>query len=120
MEQATGYTKQPLQLIFCIGSSPLYSHLFLKYAVTNVTNYNILVDQQAHYLFGFGPNNWTEEVWIWPRWPTSDGRKEFISITFVATAMSMSRKTLFDCGALASDLPFGIVLLEDTLTFMFL
>ena len=40
-ERATGYTRQPLQLIFRIGSGPLYSHLSLQCAVTTATNYDI-------------------------------------------------------------------------------
>lgn len=37
-KQATRYTRQSLQLIFYIGSSPYYSYLFLKYIVISTTN----------------------------------------------------------------------------------
>lgn len=110
-ERATGYTRQPLQLIFCIGPRPLYSHLSLQCAVTSATNYDILVGQQALYPLGFGLDNWTEEAWIRPGWSAGDGRKEFIPVAFAAAAMTMSAETLFGCSALASDLPCGPVLL---------
>lgn len=45
MKCATGYTKEPLQLIFQVSSGPLYSHLSLRSAVTIATNYDILVGQ---------------------------------------------------------------------------
>jgi len=117
-ERAIGYTRQPLQLIFCIGPGPLYSHLSLQCAVTSATNYDILVGQQALYPLGFGLDNWTEEAWIRPGWSTGDGRKEFIPVAFAAAAMTMSAETLFGCSALASDLPCGPVLLEETFAFM--
>ena len=117
-ERATGYTRQPLQLIFCIGPGPLYSHLSLQCAVTSATNYDILVGQQALYPLGFGLDNWTEEAWIRPGWSTGDGRKEFIPVAFAAAAMTMSAETLFGCSALASDLPCGTVLLEETFAFL--
>jgi hypothetical protein len=79
--------------------------------VTGATNYNILVDKQVLYSLGFEVDNWTEEAWIRPGWSTGDGRKELIPMTSTADAM-------FGCSALASDLPCGSTLLEETYAFM--
>lgn len=65
-EQATSYNKEPLQLIFNFGCGPLYSHLSVKCVVTNATNYDLLVGQQALYPFDFGLDDWIEEAWIRP------------------------------------------------------
>ena len=40
-EHATGYTKDALQLSFHVGDGPIYSHFFVRCAVTNATNYDI-------------------------------------------------------------------------------
>ena len=109
-ERATGSTRQPLQLIFCIRAASLYSHLSLQCAVTSATNYDILVGQQALYPLGFGLDNWTKEAWIRPGWSSRDRKKEFIPMAF-ATAMTMLAETLFGCCALASHLPCGRLLL---------
>ena len=61
-EKAMGYTRSPLRLMFYVGPGPLYSHVSLQYAVTDATNYDILVGQQALYPLGFGVDNWTEEA----------------------------------------------------------
>ena len=57
IEHATSYTKEPLHLIFHFGFGPFYSHLSLKCVVTNATNYNLLLGQQALYPFDFGLDN---------------------------------------------------------------
>ena len=51
-ERGTRYTRQPLQLIFCPKSGPLYSHLSLQCALTSATDYDILVGQQVLYTLG--------------------------------------------------------------------
>ena len=61
-EKAMGYTRSPLRLMFYVGPGPLYSHVSLQCAVTDATNYDILVGQQALYPLGFGVDNWTEEA----------------------------------------------------------
>lgn len=86
--------------------------------MTTATNYDILVNQQVLYSFDFGLNNWTKEVWIKLRWSTSDRRKKFIPITFVIIFMIMLAEILFDCSAFAFDLPYGVVLLEESLAFI--
>ena len=65
-EKAMGYTRHPLQLVFSMGSGPLFSHVSLQCAVTGASNYDILVGQQALYSLGFGVDNRTEEAWIRP------------------------------------------------------
>lgn len=45
MEQAIKYTKKSLQSIFSTRFDPLYSHLSLKYVMTSITNYDILLCQ---------------------------------------------------------------------------
>jgi hypothetical protein len=47
----------------------------MKCVITNATNYDILIGQQALYPLGFGLDNWTEEAWIRPGWSSGDGRK---------------------------------------------
>ena len=89
-ERAIGYTRLPLQLIFCIGPGPLYSHLSLQCAITSATNYDILVGQEALYPLGFGLDKWTEEAWIRTGWSTGEGRKELIPVAFAAAALTMS------------------------------
>jgi hypothetical protein len=56
-ETALGYTRHPLQLMFGVGSGPLFTHVSLQCAVTGATNYDILVGQQALYPLGFGVDN---------------------------------------------------------------
>lgn len=89
MEHTIGYIKEPLRLIFHIGSTLLYLHLSLQCVLTIATNYNILIGQHAIYLLGFGLDNSTKEAWIQPRWSAGDRRKEFILLTFATGAMSM-------------------------------
>jgi hypothetical protein len=86
--------------------------------VTSATNYDILVGQQALYPLGFGVDNWTEEAWIRPGWSAGDGRKELIPVVFAASAIISSAEAMFGCSALASDLPCGSTLLEETYAFM--
>ena len=117
-ETALGYTRHPLQLMFGVGSGPLFSHVSLQCAVTAATNYDILVGQQALYPLGFGVDNWTEEAWIRPGWSAGDGRKELIPVVFAASAVTETTKAMFGCSALASDLPCGSTLLEETYAFM--
>lgn len=107
---ATSYIRQSLQLLFYIGSSPLYSYLFQKCIVTSTTNFDILVDQHAFYPFDFGLDNWTKKIWIQLEWFISNGTKEFISISFVVTAMIMLVETLFCCNALAFNLSCKVLL----------
>ena len=116
-ERATGYTKAPLRLIFNVGAWPTYTHLSMKCVVTNATNYDILVGQQALYPLGFGLDNWTEEAWIRPGWSTGDGRKVFIPVTFAATAMTMVAEAMFGCSGSVADLPCAPVLLEETMDY---
>ena len=63
VERATGYTWEPLQLCFRVKPIDPPATLLLMCAVTNVTNYDNLGGQQAHYPLGFGLDKWTEEVW---------------------------------------------------------
>jgi hypothetical protein len=56
-ERATSYTKIPLRLIFNVGAGPTYTHLSIKCIVTNATNHDILVGQQAFYPLGFDLDN---------------------------------------------------------------
>ena len=81
MGKVIGYTRHPLQLVFRVGSGPLFSHVSLQCAVTGATNYDILVGQQALYPLGFGVDNWIEEAWIQPGWFAGDSRKELIHRT---------------------------------------
>ena len=117
-ENAMGYTRHPLQLMFGVGSGPLFSHVSLQCAVTGATNYDILVGQQALYPLGFGVDNWTEEAWIRPGWSAGDGRKELIPVLFAAGAETALAEAMFGCSALVSDLPCGLTLLEETYAFM--
>ena len=117
-ETALGYTRHPLQLMFGVGSGPLFTHVSLQCAVTGATNYDILVGQQALYPLGFGVDNWTEEAWIRPGWSAGDGRKELIPVVFAASAMTSTADAMFGCSALASDLPCASTLLEETYAFM--
>ena len=101
-----------------MASGPLFFHVSLQCAVTSATNYDILVGPQALYLLGFGVDNWTEEAWIRPGWSADDGRKELILVVFAASAMTSAAAAMFRCSALASDLPCGSTLLEETYAFM--
>ena len=56
VERATCYTRKPLQLSFRMKSGDPPAPLLLRCAVTDITNYDILVYQQACYPLGFG---WT-------------------------------------------------------------
>jgi hypothetical protein len=118
-KRATGYTKTPLRLIFNVGAGPTYTHLSMKCVVTNATNYDILVGQQALYPLGFGLDNWTEEAWIRPGWSSGDSRKEFIPVAFAATSMTMVAEAMFGCSGSVADLPCALVLLEETLDYAF-
>ena len=117
-EKAMGYTRHPLRLMFGVGSGPLYSHVSLQCAVTDATNYDILVGQHALYPLGFGVDNWTEEAWIRPGWSAGDGRKALIPVVFGASAVTSPVEAMVACSALASDLPCGLTLLEETYAFM--
>ena len=106
-KRATSYTTQPLQLIFYLGSGPLYSQLSLQCAVTSASKYDILIDYQGIFSLDFGLDKWTKEAWIRTGWSTGDGTKKFTLVAFAAAAMTMSVETLFRCAALTSDLPCG-------------
>jgi hypothetical protein len=62
VERATGYTREPLLLNFRVKLGDPPAPLLLRCAVTDATNYDILVGQQALYPLGFGLDNWTEEA----------------------------------------------------------
>jgi hypothetical protein len=100
VERATGYTREPLQLSFRVklGDSP--APLLLRCAVTDATNYDILVGQQVLYPLGFGLDNWTEEAWIRPGWSAGDGRKELIPVAFAAAATIEPLSMVFGCSAI--------------------
>ena len=57
VERATGYIREPLQLSFRMKLGDPPAPLLLKCAVTNATNYNILVGQQVFFPLGFGLHN---------------------------------------------------------------
>lgn len=104
--------------MFGLGSGLFFSHVFLQCVVTGATNYDILVDDQVLYPLGFGVDNWTKEAWIRPRWSAIYGRKEFIPVVFAAIAVMSTANAIFGCSALASNLPCGSTLLEETYAFM--
>ena len=86
--------------------------------MTDVTNYNILVGEQALYPLGFGVDNWTEEAWIQLGWSAGDGRKELIPVAFAAAATIEPSSMVFGCSAMVDTLPYGSALLKESLTFM--
>lgn len=45
-------------------------------------------------------------------------KKDFILISFVATTMIMSPQIILDCSTLVSKLPYGPILLDETLVFI--
>ena len=92
--------------------------LLLRCAVTDATNYDILVGQQALYSLGFGLDNRTEEAWIRPGWLAGDGRRELILVAFAAAAIITPLSMVFGCGAIVDTLPYGSVLLKESLAFM--
>ena len=57
---ATGYIQEPLQLSFRLKFGYPPTPLLLRCAVTEATNYDILVGQQALYPLGFGLDNWID------------------------------------------------------------
>ena len=118
VERATGYTREPLQLSFRVKPGDPPAPLFLGCAVTDATNYDILVDQQALYSLGFGLDNWIEVVWIRPGWSVGDGRREFIHVAFAVAATIIHLPMVFGCGAIVETLPCGFALLEELLAFM--
>ena len=62
MERATGYTREPLKLSFRVKLGDPPTPLLLRCTVTDATNYDILVGQQALYPLVSGLDNWTEEA----------------------------------------------------------
>ena len=118
VERATCYTQEPLQLSFRVKPGDPPAPLLLRCAVTDATNYDILVGQQALYPLGFGLDNWTEEAWIRPGWSAGDGRKELIPVAFAAAATIAPLSMVFGCGAMVDTLPYGSALLEELLAFM--
>ena len=92
--------------------------LFLRCAVTDVTNYDILVGQQALYPLSIGLDKWTEEAWIQPGWSAGDGCREFIPVAFAATTTITPLSMGFGCGPIVDTLPYGSALLEESLAFM--
>jgi len=85
--------------------------------VTNATNYDVLIGQQALYPLGFDLDNWTEEARIRSGWSSGDGRKVFIHVAFAATSMTMVADAMFGCSGSVADLPCAPVLLEETLDY---
>lgn len=81
-------------------------------------SYDILVGPQAFYRLDFGLDNKSEEASIQPCWFAGERKTKLIPMAFVAAAITMSTKSMFDCSALIADLPCGPVLLEETLAFM--
>ena len=73
VEQANGYTQEPLQLNFRVKPRDPSAPLLLRCAVTEATNYDILVGQEALYLLSFGLDNWTEEACIQLGWSVENG-----------------------------------------------
>ena len=57
VEQATGYTREPLQLSFRVKPGYPPAPLLLSCTVTDATNYDIFVGQQSLYRLGFGLDN---------------------------------------------------------------
>jgi hypothetical protein len=57
VERATGYTQEPLQLSFRVKPGDPPAPFLLRCAVTDATNYDILVCQQTLYLFDFVLDN---------------------------------------------------------------
>ena len=60
--------------------------LLLKCAVTNTTNYDILVGEKTLNPLGFGLDNWTEEACVRPGWSAGVGRRELIPMAFAVAA----------------------------------
>ena len=59
VERTISYTQEPLHLSFRVKPEDPSAPFFLRCAVTNVTNYDILVGQKTLYPHGFGLDNWT-------------------------------------------------------------
>jgi hypothetical protein len=118
VERTTGYTREPLQLSFRIKCGDSLTPLFLRYAVPDATNYDILVGQQALYPLGFGLDNWTEETWIRPSWSAGNDRKELIPVVFAAAATIEPLSMVFGCSTFVDTLLYGSALLEESLAFM--
>ena len=118
VEQAIGYIREPLQLSFRVklGDSP--APLLLRCVVTDATNYDILVGQQALYPLSFGLDNWTEEVWIRPGWSAGDGRKELIHVAFGMAATIKPLSMVFGYSVIVDTLPYAAALSEESLVFM--
>ena len=99
-----------------LGNLP--APLIFRCVVTDATDYDILVGQQALYPLGFGLYNWTEEAWIRPGWSAGDGRKEIIHVAFAATAIIEPLSMVFGCSAIVDTFSFGSALLEESFAFM--
>lgn len=106
-ERATGQMKEPLHLIFRIGTGTTYSQFFLKCAVTSAITYN-----KPFTLFSL--------VWISGlrrHGFDQDGlpkmEKKMIPIAFGTLAMSMEIKVVFGCIATIDYLPSNATLLEN-------
>ena len=89
----------------------------MKCVVTNATNYDILVGQQALYPLGFGLDNWTEEAWIRPRWSFDGDLNVFNFVAFAAASMTMIAETMFGCSGSVPDSLCAPVLLEEILDY---
>lgn len=90
-------TKAHLWLQFNIGTDA-YIYISLRYVVTNVTTYDILLEKQTLYPIEFGHDIWMEEVWFWLGWSQEDGRKEVLPIIFGSLAStSESQMGMFGC-----------------------
>ena len=66
VERATGYTREELQFNFQIKPEDSPTPLLLMCVLTDVTNYDILIGQQALYPHGFDLDNATKEALICP------------------------------------------------------
>ena len=86
--------------------------------MTDATNYDILVGQQALFPLGFGLDNMTVEAWIRPGWSAGDGRRKLILMAFAAAATIAPLSMVFGCGAIVDALLYGSALLEESLAFM--
>ena len=118
VERTTSYTREPLQLSFQVklGDSP--APLLVRCAMTDATNYDISVGQQAFYPLGFGLDNWTEEAWIRPSWSARDSRRKLIPVAFAAVATIAPLSMVFGWSSIMDKVPYISVLLEESLAFM--
>lgn len=111
-------TREPLHISFCVVPGHPTTLIFLRCVVSNATNNNILVGQQALYPLNFGLDNMIEEAWIRPRWSAGNGWRELILFAFATPANIATPCMVFECGATIDTLPCGSILLEEIYAFM--